>query len=87
MYRMRHHALCLTFQITVRAVDSVYPNNPGSCTLSVPVNRNPAAPVFQPSNAVFTIPDTTPIGEEIYDVNATDADGVSLLIHSIIRHF
>jgi len=58
----------------VTAVDNLRPNRVATATVGISVRRNPNSPIFNPTNYARTIPETTPVGSVIIDVNATDAD-------------
>lgn len=58
----------------LNAYDTFYPNDKATATVTVSVNRNPGAPVFDPAIYTRTIPETFPLGNLVVDVNATDPD-------------
>ena len=60
--------------------DSAYPNAQDTADVVISVIRDEQGPIFQPSATYqITIPETTPIGNEVLTVNAIDPDGVSYL--------
>ena len=65
--------------------DNVYPNVQDTSTVTISVNRNENAPLFIRSFDV-TIPETTPLGQIITNVTATDLDG-DVLKYSIMNTF
>ena len=65
-------------QLRLIVYDSAYPNAQDTSDVVITVLRDEQGPIFQPSATYqITIPETTPIGNEILEVNAIDADGVS----------
>ena len=68
-------------QLGVRAFDDARPNQVALANVTITVNRNPSLPVFTNLRQVINIPETQALGESIASVLATDADGVSLVLH------
>lgn len=68
---------CL-FQLRVRAYDTAYPSETATATVNIGVSRNENPPVFGQNPYRITINETVGVGTCILDVDATDADGVSL---------
>jgi len=74
------HFLFSLLQLLVKATRSAVSQQTVTCTVDITVSRNENGPVFQfpigLNSYVVTIPDTTPPGEIIQTISATDADGV-----------
>lgn len=66
------------FQLRVRAYDTAYPTETATATVNIGVSRNENPPVFGQNPYRITINETVGVGTCILDVDATDADGVSL---------
>ena len=67
-------SLNTVYYMKLLAFDTFYPNNYGTATATIFVNRNPNAPIFSIPNYRVTIAETSPLGMMIVDTNATDAD-------------
>ena len=65
------------YLLVISAHDTAYPDNVGSATVLVDVERNPNAPVFNASEYALTVDEKLGLGEEVITVAATDADQVS----------
>ncbi len=59
--------------------DTVYPDNVGSGTVTINVQRNPSTPQFQGDNYQRTIDEKIELGTSVLQLAARDADGVSVL--------
>lgn len=63
----------------VIAYDTQYPADRATATVTFNVNRNPNSPVFTQSGSYrVTVPESLPLGSNVTQVLATDADNVSL---------
>ena len=77
-----------SYSLRIRAFDSVYPDNFAEGVLTINVRRNLNSPVFLDTQNYFTtIFDTHPLGGNIMDVNATDADMVGEAFITCKGHF
>lgn len=70
-----------SLQLMVQCYDTANPSQHAQEVVVITVNRNPNAPQFTPLNVTVTIPDSTPINTLVTQLNATDADGVSLVVN------
>lgn len=61
-------------QLRVVAADDGDPQKVATATAMISVQRNLAAPVFQPQRLDLDILETQPLGVAIADLNATDSD-------------
>ena len=68
------------FQLTVVVYDTVYPDNVGSGTVTINVQRNPNPPQFQGDNYQRTIDEKIELGASVLQLAARDRDGVSVVI-------
>ena len=69
-------------QLRLVVYDSAYPSARDTCDVLISVLRDESGPIFQPSATYqITIPETTPIGSEVLNVDAIDPDGVSHPYH------
>ena len=59
--------------------DTTYPDNVGSGTVTITVQRNPNAPQFQGDNYQRTIDEKIGLGASVLQLAARDQDGVGLL--------
>ena len=59
--------------------DTAYPNDFGTATATIFVNRNPSTPVFLDPTCQATISESTTIGSLILNQTAIDGDGVSYI--------
>ena len=66
------------FQVALIAYDTTYPNNIATATATIFVDRNPNGPLFNPSIYQRSLVEDIAIGSSVVNVNATDADGVSV---------
>ncbi|XP_062579030.1 protocadherin Fat 3-like [Saccostrea cucullata] len=64
-----------TYTLRLTAHDTRYPNNKANATVTITVRRNLNAPVFSLPSYSRTVLDTIPLGDQVVQVNATDADG------------
>lgn len=71
------HGCCSFLQLRIKAYDSVYPSNTDEAVVTINVNHNPSAPVFNPAFYVTTIPETFLVSNVVVDINAVDNDRVS----------
>ena len=62
----------------MRAYDTAYPSETATATVNIGVSRNENSPLFGQNPYRVTINETVGVGTCILDVDATDADGVSL---------
>ncbi|XP_062611587.1 cadherin EGF LAG seven-pass G-type receptor 2-like, partial [Saccostrea cucullata] len=62
------------YTLRLTAHDKRYPNNKVNETVTITVKRNLNAPVFSLPSYSRTVLDTIPIGDQVVQVNATDAD-------------
>lgn len=61
------------------AYDTQYPADRATATVTFNVNRNPNSPVFtQSSSYRVNVPESLPLGSNVTQVLASDADNVSL---------
>lgn len=61
------------------AYDTQYPADRATATVTFNVNRNPNSPVFtQLGRYLVTVPESLPLGSNVTQVLALDADNVSL---------
>ena len=67
-------SLNTVYYLKLLAFDTFYPNNYGTATATIFVNRNPNPPIFSLPNYRVTIAETSPLGMMVVDTNATDAD-------------
>lgn len=75
---------CIVLQLRLIVYDSAYPNARDTSDVVISVFRDESGPIFQPSATYqITIPETTPIGNEVLDVDAIDPDGVSFIKFSV----
>ena len=58
--------------------DTTYPDNVGSGTVTITVQRNPNAPQFQGDNYQRTIDEKIGLGASVLQLAARDQDGVGL---------
>ncbi|KAK3584482.1 hypothetical protein CHS0354_018067 [Potamilus streckersoni] len=65
----------LTYVLGVKAYDTVYPNQVTFTNVTININRNPNAPMFNPSFYARTIAEDYTIGISLVDVDVSDADG------------
>lgn len=61
--------------------DDQTPYQRATADVVISVSRNVNGPLFQPDNYFRTITEETDVGIMVVDVNATDADNVSLSIY------
>ncbi|KAK7482291.1 hypothetical protein BaRGS_00026419 [Batillaria attramentaria] len=66
------------YVLLVQATRSVVSTQTVTCTVSISVTRNPSTPDWALPSYDVSIPDTTPTGEIIGTIQATDADGDSI---------
>ncbi len=64
--------------------DTVYPDNVGSGTVVITVQRNPSAPAFQGDNYQRTIDERIELGTSVLQLAARDADGVSSIFPALV---
>ena len=64
-----------------------FERNPGFCSVRIGVNRNLNSPIFNNGNLIFSVFEYEPIGYEITQLVATDADFVSLRLEIRERKF
>jgi len=74
---------CLTgfftlFQIVVEVIDSAWPDNAATGTLTVNIDRNPSGPDFTETTYTRTLRANHLVGDSIIQLQAPDTDGVSL---------
>ncbi|XP_060080745.1 protocadherin Fat 4-like, partial [Ylistrum balloti] len=67
-----------TYELRIAAYDTFYPDNRVYTIVTIPVNRNPAAPNFSQEFYRKTIAETFPLGTSVVQLNATDADNDQL---------
>ena len=67
-------SLNTAYFVKLLAYDTSYPNNFGTATCTIFVNRNPNPPIFTVPNYRVVISETSPLGLMVVDTNATDAD-------------
>ncbi|KAH3873299.1 hypothetical protein DPMN_036531 [Dreissena polymorpha] len=65
------------FQLGLLAYDTAYPTQIAYTNLTVIVNRNPNAPVFNPQTYQRTISEDYVLGLDLVQLTVSDADGVS----------
>jgi hypothetical protein len=75
--RAEFHVIFL-LQLVVIAYDTQYPTDRATATVTINVNRNPNPPVFNPSAYNEQVAESLPLGSNITQIQATDADNVSL---------
>ena len=68
--------LCLQFPVDVQ--DSGSPRKSARATVFVSVSRNLNGPVFFPTDYNVTIPEDKLVDTLVIDLDATEADGVSI---------
>ena len=61
-------------QVRVRAADNGVPAKTDVTLVTVTIRRNFNSPVFVAENYTASIPETTPLGTSVVQVNATDSD-------------
>lgn len=80
---MTRRRLCNFFffllQLLVQAVNQGVAVQTATSTVNIQVTRNENAPVFPLSPYSVTVEDTKPLGSNITQVSATDADNVSIV--------
>ena len=79
--------MCVFLQLRVTVYDTEYPREVVTATVAVSINRNEFAPVFTESPYRVTINETTGVGTGILTVQASDADGVGLVILPVFLKF
>ncbi|XP_078316513.1 protocadherin Fat 4-like isoform X2 [Crassostrea virginica] len=62
------------YDLVVVAYDTQYPTDRATATVTFIVNRNPNPPVFQPNSYTVNLPESTPLGSNVTQVQATDSD-------------
>ena len=77
MYQCLNYRL---FQLTLVVFDTIYPDNVGSGTVTINVQRNPNPPQFQGDNYQRTIDEKIELGASVLQLAARDQDGVSEII-------
>ena len=70
--------MVVTFQLGLVAFDDAYPLQTAVTNITIGVNRNQNAPVFNPSTYVRTISEDYTLGLSLVQVEVSDNDGVSL---------
>ena len=63
------------YTLRITAIDAIYPNNVGTCTVTVNVERNPNDPRFNDDEYDVTIDERHPLGDVVLTVAASDEDG------------
>ena len=66
----------IKFQIRIAAYDSAFPDTRSMENVLVTVVRNPSAPSFEQPSYTTSITESFPPGENIFQVMASDPDGV-----------
>lgn len=66
------------FQLGLVAFDDAYPLQTVTTNITISVNRNPNAPVFNPQVYTRVISEDYTLGRSLVQVNVSDADGVSV---------
>ncbi|KAK3089813.1 hypothetical protein FSP39_006721 [Pinctada imbricata] len=64
-----------TITARLQAYDTAYPLNRAQADLSIQVVRNQFGPVFNPTRYERTISENFPLGNEVFALTASDADG------------
>lgn len=64
-------------QVIVVVYDDARPSKYGTCTVTVPVIRNPSGPIFSLKDYNGTFNEREPLGAIVGKVTAVDPDGVS----------
>lgn len=64
------------FQLQIYAYDSVFPDQRATSTVTISIVHNPSTPVIQGSYQT-TVPETWGFGDPIFNISASDDDGVS----------
>ena len=72
---MSHMTMC--FQLRVQAYDSAFPTQVAETDVTIFVVRNDNPPIFQNEPYTAVLDEDFPIGQNMENVLATDADGVS----------
>ena len=71
----------ILFQLEVFVYDEFYPKDKGSTIVTVRVNRNPNIPYYIEGRTYsIDIDEKHPYGSLVIDLNATDSDGVSIIV-------
>ena len=66
-------------QARIIAYDTANTGQKATATVTITVIRNPNAPRFTQSNYDVTINDRYVLGQQVFDLRATDADNVSIV--------
>lgn len=78
--KIRSH---FVLQIGIAAYDSLRPARRASATVTVSVLRNPNSPRFNNlGGGLVTVEELTPVSSVIFNISASDADGVSTNVSS-----
>lgn len=71
-------------QLAASVSDNFYPNNFGTCRVTIEVTHNVGIPTFFPTTYTTQVFEYEPSGSNIVNVTATDADNVSIRGLSVI---
>lgn len=81
-----YHVIFSTFQLLIEATSSGVNIQKALATVNITVTRNEHGPVFGAPSYQKTIYDTTPLGDVILTVAASDNDGVRSNDQSMLRN-
>ncbi|WAQ96421.1 FAT4-like protein [Mya arenaria] len=82
---------CLTsdtaavYYMRLRVFDTEYPARQGTGTCTIFVNRNPNPPIITSPTCAASISENANLGLRVFNITASDADGVRILIISIMN--
>lgn len=70
-----------SFQLELLAYDTQYPSEIAYTNITIVVNRNPNAPVFNQQIYERTVTEDFTIGFSLVQLDVSDADGVIFLVY------